>query len=96
MWVPIPGVLNGQRVDDIGPYGCHSLRSPMRFVSGEVFGSLYYGMGSWPHVMSTLCRQVGQFTADGWKPYARCVGCEQPKDEGYIAKVREDLQRRYE
>lgn len=67
---PIPGVLNGRRVDDIGPYGCHTERGPERFVSDTVT-SRQFGL-SWPFAMSRTC----QYDRRADDP--RCRGCGQP------------------
>ena len=41
--------------------------------------------------MSTLCRQIGQRTPDGWQPLPECVGCIAAKDASYVQQARQDI-----
>ena len=45
------------------------------------------------HNLTYACRQMGRKYNGAWVPLDECMGCKSVKDEAYITKARQDIDR---
>ncbi len=80
--------------------GCHSSAPPKShyFVLERQYTheGRYHLEDRWiEHRMSLTCRKIGRKFNGAWVPLGECMGGTSPKDEAYITKARNDIDKEF-